>query len=637
MRKWKCFILFAGVLLALQSTFGQSPQERLDSLKVVVKALGPTEVEKGMALAEEAMEIAIRSGEEANKGKAFHILGIAFRLSEKDEQAYRADLRALSIHHKLNLARECLIDHVNLGVDLEYINQPDSALDHYFSALRLANSLEDDYAVAVIHNNLANLYGKMGRPNRSLEQAFQARDGFRKVGNDAGLANILSTIATNHRTLGDLDAAEEAQEEALFLRAQLGDTLLWYKTRNELASLRLDQGRNQEALQLVETTLDYLQRIDFRTYYLSALFTQGIALANLERYDQGLAVLNLIEREARAQGDHLALRDAYKHRGWAYYDKGDFKRAFDDFEVYHQLKDSLFGEEIKLKVEELETVYQTEKLRGDLNHQQALLAVERRDKQAKEDELARLYLILFGSLGLLLLGGLIAFLLVRQSRLKARFTQLDLEQKALKAQMNPHFLFNALNSIQSCILHEDKQVAYNYHSKFATLMRMVLVHSEQKVIPLNMELEALELYLSLEQLRSSHHFAYQIEVSEGINTTGVQVPSMLIQPFVENAIWHGVMNKKSPGEIGIRIKEQEEGFVVEIGDDGVGREAAQFIKSSQRVNYKSVGMELTRQRLRLFNYKKRKKLTFEVVDKFLKDGQPAGTLVQLFIPKTQAV
>ncbi|MEM9022945.1 MAG: histidine kinase [Bacteroidota bacterium] len=187
------------------------------------------------------------------------------------------------------------------------------------------------------------------------------------------------------------------------------------------------------------------------------------------------------------------------------------------------------------------------------------------------------------------------------------------EQKALRAQMTPHFIFNALNSIQHLVGNDQKAEAVSNMSKFSRLMRKILHNSKYQSIPLSEELETLELYLQMESLRFEGFFQYEIDVDAKIDPDDVEIPSMLIQPFVENALWHGIMNKKNrKGKVHIGIENRNDMLVCSITDNGVGRKAAAAL--NKNTNYQSSGMEITRERLRILNLTRGSSLSMNVID-----------------------
>jgi sensor histidine kinase YesM len=175
------------------------------------------------------------------------------------------------------------------------------------------------------------------------------------------------------------------------------------------------------------------------------------------------------------------------------------------------------------------------------------------------------------------------------------------EMKVLRSQMNPHFMFNTLNSINSYIIQNKTTLASEYLTTFSKLMRSILDLSKQEKIALSREIVSLKMYLELESLRLENKFDYSISIDQNIDDEIIKIPSLIIQPFVENAIWHGLHNKESKGNIFITIKETDKNnLLITIEDDGIGRQAAAAIKQEQ-IKHKSYGIDITINRLQLLN------------------------------------
>ena len=196
--------------------------------------------------------------------------------------------------------------------------------------------------------------------------------------------------------------------------------------------------------------------------------------------------------------------------------------------------------------------------------------------------------------------------------------------KALSSQMNPHFLYNSLNSINNFIASQDKRKANEYLADFATLMRMILNHSKLEKISLTKELECLELYLKLEHLRAGHQFDYKITVDKSINPADVFVPPMVVQPFVENAIWHGLHHKKGKGQLNLTINKNHRHIVCHVIDDGIGIKKSKELQAGR--TRKSTGIENVRERLRILNGIDQENLKLEI-----KERPGGGTQVEITI------
>ena len=203
----------------------------------------------------------------------------------------------------------------------------------------------------------------------------------------------------------------------------------------------------------------------------------------------------------------------------------------------------------------------------------------------------------------------------------------ELEMQALKAQINPHFVFNCLNTIKGFIFDKDFKQADKYLDKFADLMRSTIDNSDASIISLQNEINYLDNYLQLEKLRFEEKFDYKIDVSTGVDKEKYFVPAMLLQPYVENAIRHGMRfleNKK--GQININVFTQDNFLVCEIDDNGIGREKAAALKSKMHIEYQSKGMNISKRRAELYNIHQ------EVTDKRDEHGNASGTTVTVKIP-----
>lgn len=207
----------------------------------------------------------------------------------------------------------------------------------------------------------------------------------------------------------------------------------------------------------------------------------------------------------------------------------------------------------------------------------------------------------------------------------------NIESQALRAQMNPHFIFNTLSSIQHYISNNDTDAALKYLSKFAKLMRRIMDNSKQQMIPVSEEIGALNLYLDLEVMRFDKKFEYNIIIDPEIDQTYDRIPSMLIQPYVENAIIHGLLPKEKGGKITITLQKQNDTILCTIEDNGIGREKSKEFKKNRIQQHKSMGMSITKERLDILNSSLNSNIYAEIIDLF-ENGKAAGTKVRLIIP-----
>ena len=205
--------------------------------------------------------------------------------------------------------------------------------------------------------------------------------------------------------------------------------------------------------------------------------------------------------------------------------------------------------------------------------------------------------------------------------------------------MNPHFLYNSLNAIRLFVLQNDSDNAEKYLVKFARLMRLILDNSRQEWVSLASELDQLQLYIELEQLRFNNGFDFSIETDSSLRKEDIAIPPMIIQPYIENAILHGIAHKKDKGHIQILLQAVNSHLECVVEDDGIGRERAAVLKSKRINAHNSVGLKVTEERLQLISERTGKPASVEVIDKFDDLKMAAGTKVVVRLPlvnKTEA-
>jgi two-component sensor histidine kinase len=224
----------------------------------------------------------------------------------------------------------------------------------------------------------------------------------------------------------------------------------------------------------------------------------------------------------------------------------------------------------------------------------------------------------------------------KKEREKTRIRQQlnELEQKALRAQMNPHFIFNCLSSIQGFIMTKDFETTNNYLTEFARLIRQTLDNSEKTSISIENEIRYLSSYLEIEKMRYANAFDYSIEVGPEVKQDFTYIPNMLLQPYVENCIRHGLRYKDKDGLIQLKFLQTEKELVCVVQDNGIGRQKAGEFRSQIRIEYQSRGMKLTEERVNLLNKNQEEKIRIEVIDLSHDNGEPAGTKVIIHFPTT---
>jgi tetratricopeptide (TPR) repeat protein len=320
-----------------------------------------------------------------------------------------------------------------------------------------------------------------------------------------------------------------------------------------------------------------------------------------------------------------------------YHQLGNKANAYNYLSQYYALKDSIQNHQFLLRMYNFKKETEEEKKTSQIN-------LLNKDNQLKEQKLKQEEIVRNSLVGGFILVFVLALFVFRNLSLKRKNERAELQRKAteleaqaLRAQMNPHFIFNCLSSINKFILKNDTDAASDYLTRFSRLIRFVLTNSQLSLVPLNDEIEMLRLYLDMERLRFSNSFDYNIIYANTIEPETIYIPPMLLQPFCENAIWHGMMPKDGRGKLEVMMSIQDHQLECVITDNGIGRKKAAELKTKSGTKQKSVGLKITTERLALFNNEKSLHDFYRTEDMLDGDGTVAGTRVTLNIKFKNAI
>ncbi|MFT4535085.1 MAG: two-component system LytT family sensor kinase [Saprospiraceae bacterium] len=307
---------------------------------------------------------------------------------------------------------------------------------------------------------------------------------------------------------------------------------------------------------------------------------------------------------------------------------GNADDAFDDLDKYVKAKERSITELENSLKQEVEIV----KGQKSIDLSQSDLRLQEKETDLMKSQLTTQKIVI-ALLSLLILASLIFFYFLNRSiKEKKRANQL-LELKSLRTQMNPHFIFNALNSVNNFIAKNDEKSANKYLSEFSHLMRMVLDYSKQDFITLREEIELNELYLKLEHFRFRDKFDYTFDTHIDGHELDIEVPPMLIQPFIENAVWHGLRYREDMGNLTVSFSKEHNNIVVIITDNGIGREKSKSLKTENQKKHKSTGLNNVTNRLAVLNSTYNKNFSVEISDSNQSE-EYVGTVARIIIPIT---
>ena len=306
--------------------------------------------------------------------------------------------------------------------------------------------------------------------------------------------------------------------------------------------------------------------------------------------------------------------------------KGDSLQALRYLLQYHAIQDSLNITNTRARIASFEIEQQQQQRENEI------------EQLKTQKNLQRNNYLFAGAILIIIVFGILSRLRYKRKRDKEQLTSdfknqlAQAETKALRAQMNPHFIFNSLNSINSFVMEQKHEIASDYLIKFSKLIRLILDNSRSETISIEKELETLKLYVLLEAARFDNKFNCVYNIAEDVNINSIWIPPMLLQPFVENAIWHGLMQKEGEGTITVEIKKADEEFLkISITDDGIAREKAAGLKSKS-ATHKSHGLKVTSQRIAMMNQFNSSSAQVIIVDLKDEQGGAMGTRVELVIP-----
>ena len=344
--------------------------------------------------------------------------------------------------------------------------------------------------------------------------------------------------------------------------------------------------------------------------------------------------INFLEKsivEADTKEDLVVKKDATRKLSEVYRDAGDIEKALTTAKEYERLVDELY-------IKKDQEISQAARVRQDLNEKQNRITSLEKDRALSESRFQLtqernksqeliIYSLIIGVI-LLLFAGYFMFKNMKQQKLNNNLLAL----KSLRSQMNPHFIFNALNSVNSFIASNDERTANKYLSDFSLLMRAVLENSEEDFIPLDKEIELLELYTKLEHFRFKDKFDYAITIDENVNVDDFQIPPMLLQPYIENAVWHGLRYKTEKGQLNINITQVDKNELkISITDDGIGREKSKAMKTEHQKKHNSKGLGNIKKRVAILNEMYKDKVDVFIED--FVDAEDSGTKVVVTLKK----
>lgn len=518
-----------------------------------------------------------------------------------------------------------------LGVVYRRTDDIRTALDYHQEALALAETIEErtvsvKKSIAVSLNSMGNIYLVLEQYDLAVQRFKKSMKIEESVGNKLGLAINYHNIGYAKEAAGDFEGALADYKESLRYNNEIDSELGRVICNNTIGRIYIKQGKYKEAISIISSTLESAKELRDK-FHLSGLYV-NLGWAYLELGNNKLAEKYLNEGLAISKEFNLksSIAESYEYLSRIAENKQQFKKALAYQKQSYELNEEITNEKNFKYVNDLIVKYDKEKYN---------LQIENLEKENENVKLTlkRNKSIWITSSIVLAFLAIMIYILYRQRLLNNEKKILTLEQDMLRSQMNPHFVFNSLNSIKQYIIANEQKNAVHYLNKFAKLIRKILDASRVKVVPLGDELETMDLYMSIENIRFSNEINFDIMVDNGVNLDQIKIPSLVLQPFLENALWHGLSSKKGEKNIKLSVASVEKDFItISIEDNGIGRTAAQKIADGKIVKRKSIGIALTKNRLANFVKDFKNKFSVYFVDLKDESENPSGTEVVLRIP-----
>ena len=558
-------------------------------------------------------------------------LGNIYRKYSNYNKAVETHKKALTVSKESKNTEFEIFSLNMLGVDYRRKNIYPTAINYNKEALEIAEKIENPNSgilrsMEVSYNSIGNIY-------LLLEQYILAEKNFLKAIEIAEKSKNKWSISINNENIAKVKEAQDSLNSAIFYTKKalaIDQSINNHYGRmicyNRLGKLYLKKGDYAKAEEYLKNAVPIAKSVKNK-YYIALINnnlgwlytkTKNIKKAK-DHFKKSLEI-------AENRNYKTALTEIYTNYAEFNELTGNYKEALNYQKKYTATANELLNDKTSKYVNDLIIKYDSERKTNQIK------SLAKQNKIA-ELELAKNRNFIIISLVILLLLATVLYFIYRQNSLNKEKKILTLEQDVLRSQMNPHFIFNALNSIKHYIVNNEQKNAVHYLNKFSKLIRKILESSTVKEVSLKEELNIIDLYMNIENIRFSNEINYNIKVEDNLNISKIKVPPLVLQPFLENALWHGLSSKKGDKIIQLNVfKLSKEYIQIDIEDNGIGRSASAKIKSNKVIHKKSIGIELTKERLN--NFIKDFQNPFSLIFNDLVDENknPLGTKVALKIP-----
>jgi len=572
---------------------------------------------------QEAIEIASTNNQQKSIAEIYNVIAKRHRNISEYSTAISFYQQSLAIIEAIqNDSLKAKTWH-ELAVVFRRIDYNAQALKLYMRVLEWAESAHDTLLMHSSLNGIGNVYisynnysDAIGYFQRSL--AYQEK----MKTNRLGMAINTNNIGEAYLFLHNTDSALVYLKRSFKINLEIGSELGQAICHNGIGMVYVEQKQYDKALQEYQKSLEINQKIGDLIYVADNHRNLGKVYMLTGNYSLSEEHLLKALEIGKTIGSNLQILEADKILSELYSYMQKTQLALEHMRESMAYKDSITKEVSRQNSEAMDVLFRAEK-------QEREIVILKQKAELDALQISRQKFLIIGIASFVVAIVVIILFFYRQRRLKDKLSQMSLEQKLLRAQLNPHFVFNSLAAVQNYILHNDKKAASDYLVNFSRLMRNILMGSGSDFIPLENELEILTDYMKLQQLRFQNKFDYHFEISTNIEPQTCQVPPMLVQPFVENSIEHGVRGIDRQGIIIIRFTRHQNLMLIEVEDNGIGLQ--EHSNEKQKSNHVSMATKITKQRMQNLQSITKRTCKLEILDKTALQGLP-GVLIRIQIP-----
>ncbi|MFN5984011.1 MAG: tetratricopeptide repeat protein [Fluviicola sp.] len=517
----------------------------------------------------------------------------------------------------------------------EYFGQIELSVSKNIVALQIAKEAGDFPLVVTIQLELGRAQLKIQNITEAYRYFYQAKETAEKI-------NSNHLVALSKMNLGPVFVAKKDYSTAL-TNLKSAIKVLQQSNDNEglgiaymyLGNVLMAQEKYDEALTNYNFSLIYFESAGNRVEISTVYYLVGIVFEKQKKYTNALNYLNRAIEKRSQFGNQGDIYLTYKEIAKVYKQTGKIELAHKYLEMYTAFADSAKTVEVSAKIAEISELYRSEQREKLIAIQQDSIVIQKNKQELTSAKLenselksrSQTYVILT-IIVLLIAAGFILYSRNKQKNIQALQQEAEMNQRLLRSQMNPHFVFNAMSVIQSYIYDHDTKNSTKFLVNFSKLMRLILENSSKEFIPIELEQEILVKYMETQKLRFGDRFEYEVRVSDEVLEIEGVIPPMITQPFIENAIEHGQLHTVENGFIHVTIQRENEMLHITIEDNGIGRKASEKNKKSKE--HKSMAMKITQDRINNLNYKYKIEGRMEF-DDYNKEAE-TGTLVNIYLP-----